>query len=386
MANINAKTNGEELILSAEGRIDSTNAGEIEVQVKNAVAENAHTSVVLDLENLEYISSAGLRIILRLRKDEPTLKIIGASSDVYEIFDMTGFTEMMPIEKAYRKVSVEGCEVIGKGANGIVYRIDPDTIVKYYFQHDALPDIHRERELARKAFVLGIPTAIPYDVVKVGDGYGSVFELLNADSFLKLIQNDSENIDKYIALSVDVMKKMHATDVDGDTLPSQRAKGIKWAETASLDLPEATSKKLKAMFEAIPESKKMNHGDYHIKNIMLQNGEVLLIDMDTLCTGNPIFELAGMFNAYMGYAATNHNNTEEFFGISYETGKYIWEKTLEMYLGTDNKELIELTEKKASLIGFTRLMRRTNNFPEERQKFYTDKVIELTEELDSLAL
>ena len=85
------------------------------------------------------------------------------------------------------RYAAEGCEVIGEGANGIVYRTDPDTIVKVYKNHDALEEIHNERELARKAFVLGIPTAIPYDVVRVGEGYGSVFELLNAKSFAKII-------------------------------------------------------------------------------------------------------------------------------------------------------------------------------------------------------
>ncbi len=52
-------------------------------------------------------------MVLRLRKNEPTLEIVNASSEVYEIFEMTGFTEMLPISKAYRKLCVDGCEVIG---------------------------------------------------------------------------------------------------------------------------------------------------------------------------------------------------------------------------------------------------------------------------------
>ena len=124
-------------------------------------------------------------MLLRLKKAHNGFKIINCKPEVYDIFDMTGFVEMMEISKAYRELSIDGCEVIGEGANGIVYRTDPDTIVKVYKNHDALEEIHNERELARKAFVMGIPTAIPYDVVKVGDYYGSVFELLNAKSFRK---------------------------------------------------------------------------------------------------------------------------------------------------------------------------------------------------------
>ena len=57
---------------------------------------------------------------------------------------MTGFAEMIEIRKAYRTVSVNGCEVIGAGANGKVYRIDPDTIIKVYRNPDALPEIRPE--------------------------------------------------------------------------------------------------------------------------------------------------------------------------------------------------------------------------------------------------
>lgn len=300
MTQITEKMNGQELVLFASGRIDSTNASEIEAQVKQALTL-PHATVVLDADALEYISSAGLRIILRLRKQEPSLKIINANAEVYDILEMTGFTEMMPVEKAYRKISIDGCEVIGQGANGKVYRIDPDTIVKYYLHPDALPDIQRERELARKAFILGIPTAIPYDVVRVGDGYGSVFELLNADSFLKLIVRNPEDIDKYVGYSVDVLKKMHATDVSPADMPDQKPIALGWVRDIYDTFPEETAKKLQSLFDAIPSSNKMMHGDYHFKNIMMQNGEVLLIDMDTLCHGDPIFEFAAIYNAYVGF-------------------------------------------------------------------------------------
>ena len=54
--------------------------------------------------------------------------------------------------------------------------------------------------------------------------------------------------------------------------------------------------------EAVSVRHQMLHGDYHIKNVMMQDGEVLLIDMDTLCQGHPVFELASMYNAYVGFS------------------------------------------------------------------------------------
>jgi hypothetical protein len=95
---------------------------------------------------------------------------------------MTGFSEMIPVQKADRVISVEGCEVIGQGATARSTGSTP-TPSSRSITTVLFPKSKRERELARKAFVKGIPTAIPYDVVKVGNGYGSVFELLSAKSF-----------------------------------------------------------------------------------------------------------------------------------------------------------------------------------------------------------
>ena len=90
----------EKLMISLEGRIDSGNAAAVENEINDAMKEKEPSVLVLDAEGLDYISSAGLRIILRLRKKHPDLRIINVKSDVYEVLEMTGFTEMMPIEKA----------------------------------------------------------------------------------------------------------------------------------------------------------------------------------------------------------------------------------------------------------------------------------------------
>ena len=347
------------LTVFLEGRIDSSNSEQIGAEIDKIINENPSGSIVLDAEGLEYISSAGLRIILRLRKSHEQLKVSNVSSEVYDIFDMTGFTEIITVEKAYRKLSVDGCEVIGQGANGKVYRLDPDTIIKVYYNSDALPDIHRERELARKAFVMGIPTAIPYDVVKVGDSYGSVFELLSAKSFAKLIKAEPEKLDYYVELYVDLLKKIHSTELKPGDMPDMKEVALGWAEFLRDYLPADQAEKLVNLVKAVPQDNHMMHGDYHIKNVMMQNGEVLLIDMDTLCMGHPVFEMASVFLAYVGYSENDHSISESFMGIPHELAEKIWDKTVRLYFGTDDAaKLKELTDK-AKVIGYTRMMRRT---------------------------
>ncbi|MBQ9275986.1 MAG: anti-sigma factor antagonist, partial [Clostridia bacterium] len=320
------------LELFLEGRIDSNNAEEVAKDINDTIAENEYSALVLNAEGLDYISSAGLRIVLRLRKANPSLKITNASTDVYEIFDMTGFTEMMTIEKAYRNISIEGCEVIGEGANGKVYRIDPDTIVKVYTEGD-FSDIQRERDLAKKAFILGINTAISYDIAKIGDHYGTVFELLNAKSLASCIMNDKEHIDHYIDMYVDLLKKIHSTEVKDGSFPKMKDLALKWVAVAKTYVDKEVGEKLDKLFNDVPDDDHMLHGDYHLKNVMVQNGEALLIDMDTLSVGNPVFEFGSVFNAYIGFHALNMDNAGKFLGITPDTSLEVWDKTLQKYFG-----------------------------------------------------
>ena len=356
---IQAREENGKLIIALAGTIDSTNAAAVEAQMKALRQAHSCESIELDCDQLAYSTSAGLRVILRLKQEVNDTVLTNVHPELYSIFEMTGFTDMMEVRKAYRVCSVEGCEVIGQGANGKVYRIDPDTIVKVYLNPDALPEIHRERELARLAFVAGVPTAIPYDVVRiVGGGYGSVFELLNADSFAKLLTRGEKTVDEVAEMSVRLLKLIHSKEVRSDSLPDMKAVALNWADFLRDYLPAEQFEKLRALISAVPEDSRLVHGDYHLKNIMLQNGESLLIDMDTLCHGHPIFELASMYNVYVGFGLVDPGQQMKFLGIPHETCGELWRKSLKLYLDTQDESRADAVEAKAKTVGVTRLMRR----------------------------
>lgn len=354
------RMDGSKLIISLSGKIDSANSNEILEQIETVRSQLPSNSIILDFDQLLYTTSAGLRVILHIKKNVPDTKIVRAHPEIYNILEMTGFTEMMEIEKAYRVVSIRDCEIIGQGANGMVYRIDPDTIVKVYLDPDALPEIHRERELARAAFVAGVPTAIPYDVVRIeGGGFGSVFERLSATSFAKLLVSGEKSVDELAKMSVDLLKLIHSKTVDPSVMPDMKAVALNWVDFLQKYLPADLYEKLHSLVDAVPDDLHMMHGDYHLKNVMLQDGESLLIDMDTLCHGHPIFELGSMYNAYQGYSALNHKVVENFLGIPYDNAAEFWRKSLALYLGTDDEARLNEVENKAKIIGFTRIMRRS---------------------------
>jgi len=369
--------------VALHGKIDSSNAEEFETKI-NALDQSE--KLILDLEDLSYISSAGLRVMLRLRKKHPDLELKNASSEVYEIFDMTGFTEMIHVTRAYRRISVEGCEVIGEGANGLVYRLDPDTVVKLYKDPDCLSDIEHERDVARKALVLGIPTAISYDVVKVGDQYASMFEMINAKSFSKLLSEEPENLDTYAKMYTDLLKQLHETVVPDGQLPDKRAVTIEQIEFLKNYLPADLYEKLLAMVKEIPFDNHMIHGDYHTKNLMLQGNEVILIDMDTLCVGHPILEFASIYNAYIGFSMFDHSITKSFLGFDHDLAEQLWRKTLKLYYGTEDEAFLQKKEMQAGVLGLARIVRRRIRRKEEAEttKKYIDLLCEMIPQVDSL--
>ena len=345
------------LYLELNGRIDSSNAEQAEERIKAIRQAHPDLCSVLDAEHLEYLSSAGLRVVLRMRKDTADLKIINVSTEVYEILDMTGFTDMLTVEKAFRRLSLEGCELIAKGGNGAVYRYDPETIVKIYHNGASLEEIRLEKNLCRKVFVKGINTAIPYDVVKVDDYYGSVAELLSAKSIAKLLRTEPEKLEEYVAIYTDLLKKIHSTPVEPGEMPSIKETGVKWVEFLQPYLPARQWEKLFAMVQALPEPEFMVHGDYHANNVMIQDGEPLLIDMDTVAYGHPVFDFAAIYLGFVGYCECDHAGTMDFYGLPYEVTVKIWETLMKQYFG-DEAQRADVA-RKAQIIGYARMMRRT---------------------------
>ena len=381
----------EYVSLKLFGRIDSNNASSVEAELFSALEGKDSLAVELDAEKLEYISSAGLRILLRIRKNRPGMRIVNVSPEVYDILDMTGFTEMMEVQRAYRVVSIDGCEEIGRGANGRIYRIDQDNVVKVYKNADALDDIKHEREVAKLALILGLPTAISYDVVKVGESYGSVFELLNAKSFSNILATEPGKMSWCVDEFVKLLKKIHGTVVPKGKLPDMKDTALKWATFMQDHLPQEAGTKLLDLIKAIPHDDHMIHGDYHTKNVVLQGDEVLIIDMDTLAVGHPVFELASMFNAFIGFSEYDHEHVKNFMGFDFETSSEFWHRVLASYLNTNSEAKIREVENKARIIGYTRLIRRfirrgglDTSEGKAEIKFWKGCLLELLEKAETL--
>ena len=143
---------------------------------------------------------------------------------------------------------------------------------------------------------------------------------------------------------------------------------------------------MRVHIEGIPNNNYRIHSDYHSNNVMVQNGEPLLIDMDTLAVGHPILELGSTFNAYIGFSELDKTVVESFLGIDADTAERFWHLSLARYLDTDDENILNDVENKAKVIGYMRLLRRClrRNSDEVTVNHYKTKLIEVLDKVDTL--
>ena len=99
MLNINKNAAGSNLTVSLEGRLDTTTAPQLEEELKSSL--DGVTDLVIDIKETQYISSAGLRVLLSAQKTmnkQGKMVVKNPSEEVKEIFDVTGFSDILTIE------------------------------------------------------------------------------------------------------------------------------------------------------------------------------------------------------------------------------------------------------------------------------------------------
>lgn len=361
------RTDNDKLVIELAGSISANNADDIESQLKEIIANNAARDVILDASKLDYISSAGLRVLLKLRKNLDSLAVIEASPSVYEVFDMTGFNEMMEVRKQMREISVEGCELIGRGGNGAVYRLDAETIVKVYYNSIIpLEQIQASRRSAQKLLSYGIPVAIAFDVVKVEGGYGLVYELLDCKTVSELIHEDNDCIEHWAQEAAKVARMLHTTEVPKGTFPDARDSGHRWVDIAQSVLSDEEQARLHNIYDTMPESNTLVHGDFHVGNMMVQDGEIILIDTDDVAQGDPIIDIASMSLVFE--FITTEEQAMATLGITVDEMRRFFDAFIKAYYGTnDEAELknYEMQRKPHAMIKLLYGMCKSTALPQE---------------------
>ena len=261
--------------------------------------------------------------------------------------------------KKYREVSIDGCRLMGHGAKGDVYRYDDELVIKVYNNNNTYKDVEREIASSREAFILGIPTAISFGIVSVGDRYGAMYELVESETISECISRNPGQVERYATMMAKLAHEIHklsAGDKSGFGYASDRIKEYVKGGLARED--EALAEKFLSLVDAMPKSDNLLHGDFHTGNIFLQKGEPLLIDMDRISRGNPIVEIADLHYFYVTLGENDHTVVEKFMGFPYDVARKFFDTFVRRYLDTEDEKEISRVEEMAALICSIRMINK----------------------------
>ena len=327
----NIRHDGQLSVVELTGSINSGNAHEFEDALSGE--PSSEEGVIIDAGGLEYISSAGLRVLLAAKKrcKGKIFRVVNVNDEVMNVFDVTGFSEIMDISRAVRQLSVEGCDRIGAGACGEVFRLDDETIIKLYYPRVKKEEIEQEKALAKKAFVMGVPTAISYDIVEADGRTGVVYELIKSKTIGELIRGDEGRLEEYVDMYAAVCRQIHGIEAEPGQLPS--FKDINRSDIPNVTgITEEERAYLHRFLDLIPDRMNCLHGDLNINNIMVQNGECCLIDMGEFSTGTPMFDLSRILFS-MEFAGAAKGEFNSFYKLPQDIVTHILHLFLEKYFG-----------------------------------------------------
>jgi uncharacterized protein (TIGR02172 family) len=330
------RTNGGDVTIAFDGRLDTATSAETNAKINSELDKiGAISSLTCDASLLKYISSSGLRILLSLAKRYKGFRVVEANPQVYEILETTGFTKIMSVGRAMRRLSVEGCRLIGIGGVGKVYRLDGDTIIKVFREGTTMEEVRREILMSKETFVLGMPTAISFDVVKVAPSmesgaecYGLVYELLKAQTLSTYMKQHPKELDDCAKKYAELFKQLHGIKVPaGGEIPSALENERRQVEHIRRYFPEESIEMLLGILDRIPAGNRLLHMDLQTKNAMMQDDELMLIDMGEVGYGHPMLDLGHAYSAMVSLVG----DYDTIIGMPREMGQQLWNRTIDYY-------------------------------------------------------
>lgn len=345
------------------GHLDTAHAAQTDKDIEQQIAAfpEKPSSLIFDCSELDYISSTGLRIVLKYKKLYPNIEVVNVSNEVYNVFEMTGFSRIITVKKALRTVNLDACTLLAKGGNGEVYRINDEEIIKLSLFADGEEKLIEEMNTAREAFVLGVPTVISFDTVQVNDGRrGIVMEAVNPDTLSSWLSEHPEELDSYAQPYADMFLTTNAIITEPGKFRSLK----QWLQDMlEAPLPDARpewDEALREIVGSIPEGQHLIHNDGHPRNVLMtgdkENRQLMLIDMGDMGCGHPVMEIIGW--AFMLLAPTYsiaYPMAEHFTGLSLTIRHAFMRKVFSCYFHTTDEAVLNRIMGAAANVGTIKL-------------------------------
>lgn len=199
----------------------------------------------------------------------------------------------------YPTISLNEWQQVGAGGNGATYinPAEPDVLLKVSRLGDGTEEaMNKEFHTSQAVQRLGIPTPEMKKLVKVGEDYGIISELIKGKQSLgRLTHEAPERIDELARHMAQMARQLHATAVKDTTyLPSMKALMLEALEQTTM-VGGKKLRELKAFVSGLEDAPTLLHGDIQPGNVIMAGGRSYWIDLGRACHGIPMFDLGHFY-------------------------------------------------------------------------------------------
>ena len=170
-------------------------------------------------------------------------------------------------------------------------------------------------------------------MVKVGESYGAVYEMLRAKTLSAFIKEHPERAAEMGRRMGALLKELHKMKVDANKFVDVRNLFIERVHRMEKYLSEEEADKLMKVYDSLDARKTIVHGDFHPKNVMYteENDELFFIDLADMGYGHPLLDLGGTGLVMEVFGRYTPERSVHFIGLDYKTSLVIWENIMSEY-------------------------------------------------------
>ena len=321
-------------------KVDADNYNAVQKDLEDILAENPNHNLQLDASKLSYLSSAGLRVFLKIQKQGKLESLVNVCKEVYDILDITGFDAVLNIVKSLEQEDISEDINLGEDAYGYLYKKDEDTVIKIFKCWVSLDEIKTGRRYSEMAMNSILSNALTYDTVQTDKGIGCLYAVDEVDTVENKAQKDPSavfHMMKELIKQLDVLHEV--TAFDGALVKETD----RLCELVDLRLGDFSLDEKNIIKRCI---KMLSRNNYPImemidsRTLIYSAGTVLFTDLSLLRYGNSVFELAGLYRNILEHSS--------FLGAINDDAIVRWKKFIADYADTWDDNVIELYDRVCS--------------------------------------
>ena len=251
----------------------------------------------------------------------------------------------------YPQINLADWQQVGEGGNGKTYvnPAAPDLILKVNNERlSTFEAVKHEYDVSKAVESLGLSTPKMYDMVRVGDAYGTISQLIkDKKSLSRICHDEPERTEEMARLLAQKGKELFATPCKTDFFPSRKEQ-VLWAIDHATLVSRKNRALIRAFAESIPENGHCIHGDFQTGNIIQAGDQYYWIDLDRFAHGDPMFDIGHLFQICKIYAPMKR--VQDLFHMTLEQFHRFWNAFAEAYTGkADHADFDALSGKFACL-------------------------------------